>query len=74
MQFFHKRASARAAEVALQPTLPYLAGMHRTCMWMAFVCVAAIGCKDNQSASQGSAPPPVESASKPARARPEAGR
>jgi uncharacterized protein DUF6599 len=65
MQFFHKRASARAAEVALQPTLPYLAGMHRTCMWMAFVCVAAIGCKDNQSASQGSAPPPVESASKP---------
>ncbi|HKQ69070.1 MAG TPA: DUF6599 family protein, partial [Polyangiaceae bacterium] len=32
---------------------------------LALTCVALAGCKDNAAASQGSAPPPVESAPKP---------
>jgi hypothetical protein len=67
MQFFHNRPAAPAEEVALHPTLPYVADMHRT--WV--LSIALIGCglfgcnKENSSAGQGSAPPPIESASKP---------
>src|SRR5258706_2192325 len=67
MQIFHNPAAARREEVAPHPTLPYVADMHRT----AVLSIVLIGCglagcnKDNASATQGSAPPPIESASKP---------
>src|SRR5207247_576213 len=66
MQIFHKSRAVPDEEVAPQPTLPYLADMHRTCIVsMALACAAIAACKDNASTSQGSAPPPIESAPKP---------
>jgi len=67
MQIFHNPAARPAQEVALHPTLPYVADMHRTCVFsIVLIGCGLAGCKkDNASAAQGSAPPPIESASKP---------
>jgi len=67
MQTFHDPGLGWVKEVAVHPTLPYLADMHRTRVVSIFVVGLGLAeCnKDSASAPQGSAPPPIESASKP---------
>ena len=73
MQFFHNGVGARLKEVAAHPTLPYVANMCRTsaaklspALLIAVAYLGIVGCnKDGASTSQGSAPPPIESAPKP---------
>src|SRR5262245_42596713 len=73
MHSFHKAIAVGVEEVAPHPTLPYVANMRRTsvarlspALLMAVAYIGIAGCnKDSATASQGSAPPPIESASKP---------